>query len=156
MNLAATSPLWLVWLLGALLAAAAIEDAARLRISNLVCVAMLVLALVAMALAPPTIDLWQNFAVFAAVLTAGTFLFASGKLGGGDVKLLATLSLWFSLHGALALLSSVFLAGGLVAAAFVARRVLVGGPGLGGALQTRIPYGIAIALGGTIALALAR
>ena len=104
MNLAATSPLWLVWLLGALLAAAAIEDAMRLRITNLICLSVLVLALVGVAMAHATIDLWQNFAVFTSVLVAGTFLFSAGKLGDGDVKLLATLSLWFSFRGALMLL----------------------------------------------------
>jgi prepilin peptidase CpaA len=158
MNLAVSSPQWLVWIVGALLAAAAIEDAARLRISNLICVGVLVLGLVAMAMVPSARGLWQNFAVFTAVLVAGTFLFSAGKLGGGDVKLLATLSLWFSFDGALMLLSSVFLAGGLVAMAYLARRFLLTTPRPGGALptSTRIPYGIAIALGGTIALALAR
>ena len=50
MNLIVGSPVWLTILLALALAAAAIEDAVRLRISNLTCATVLIGAILAMAL----------------------------------------------------------------------------------------------------------
>lgn len=160
MNLFESAPVWLVWVLAALLVAAALEDAIRLKISNMLCLGVLVGSLIAMAMAGPEIALWQNAMVFAALLGGGTLLFAKGMVGGGDVKLLAAVGLWCNLPTALFMLTSVFLSGGVLAIlilgartfapAGAAARVVVLRPRAG------IPYGIAIAAGALLTLALQR
>ena len=129
MNLIATSPLWLLALVGAALAAAAIEDAVRLRISNATSLAVL--------------------------LAGGTLMFASGKVGGGDVKLLACLGLWVNLAAAVWLLVTVAIAGGILALGFIIVRSLSGRKArksLAGR-DRGIPYGLAIVAGACIVFA---
>ena len=161
MNLAVAAPQWLALVFGILLVAAAVEDAIRLRISNITVLLVLIGAIVAAFAAGPEIRLWQNLVVFLALLAVGTPMFAAGKLGGGDVKLLAAAGLWFDLRGALGMLIAVALAGGLLALLVLVlraigwsdemrRRVVLLRPGGG------IPYGIAIAAGALIAMALQR
>ena len=161
MNLIILSPIWLVWLLAALLVAAAIEDSVRLRISNILVLGVLVGALAAIALVGPDIALWQNFAILAGFLIIGTPLFAAGKMGGGDVKLLAATGLWFDFRGALLMLVSVLLAGGILALIIMATRLF----GWSDATRERIlvlkrrggiPYGVAISAGALITAALLR
>ena len=91
MNLIVGAPQWIVVLLFLALIAAAIEDALRLRISNITCAAVVILAVVAMAYHGFTLSLWQNVVVFIAILVLGTPAFAAGWFGGGDVKLFAGL-----------------------------------------------------------------
>ena len=157
MNLAALAPQWAVMLLMALLALAALQDSIQLKISNLICGAVLLLALVVVTLVGFRLELWQNFLVFAAALTVGTMLFSAGKLGGGDVKLFATTVFWFDLQGALWLLLSVAIAGGLLAIFILTIRSF----GWSEAMQQRavilrrkggIPYGIAIAAGALLSI----
>jgi len=161
MNLTVLSPSWLAWTFAALLLAAAIEDSIRLRISNLLVVGVLVSALAAMAMAGLDLALWQNFAVLAGLLAIGTPLFAAGKMGGGDVKLLAATGLWFDLSGALLMLVSVLLAGGLLAFLIIIIRLF----GWSDATRERvlllrrrggIPYGVAVSAGALIAAAILR
>jgi prepilin peptidase CpaA len=155
-NLIAGAPLWLVTLLAVCLVAAAAEDAVRLRISNLTCLAVLIGALVAMAIAGFPIELWQNGVVFALMLAAGTLAFAGRMLGGGDVKLLAALGLWMTFSGAVWLLAAVFMAGGVLAIAFIMTRPLrrpAGGPRQKSA-SGRIPYGLAIVAGASVVFAM--
>lgn len=160
MNLFASAPIWLAWALAALLVAAAAEDAVRLRISNILCLGVFAGALVAIGAGGLETSLWQNALVFAALLGAGTLVFGKGWMGGGDVKLMAALGLWCNFSAALSLLTSVLLSGGVLALlilgartfapAGAAGRVVVLKPGGG------IPYGVAIAAGGFIVLALNR
>jgi prepilin peptidase CpaA len=160
-NLAAEAPQWLALIVTVLLVAAAAEDAVRLRISNLIVLLVLVGAIVAAVVAGPELALWKNFVVFLALLAIGTPMFAAGKLGGGDVKLLAAVGLWFDFTGALWMILAVVLAGGLLAIlvlilrAFgwsddIRRRVVLLRPRGG------IPYGVAIAAGAIIAMTLQR
>ena len=146
MNLVAFAPLWLLVLFVCALAAAAIEDAMRLRISNLTSLAVFAGAIVAAVVEGPSWGLWQNGAVFAILLVLGTIAFSAGWLGGGDVKLFAATGLWFDLGSALPLVAMVFLAGGLVAVCYLLarplRRRVAGQPKHG-----QVPYGIAIAVG---------
>ena len=113
------------------------------------------------ALAGPELRLWQNLAVFVALLAVGTPMFAAGKLGGGDVKLLAATGLWFDFSSALWMLIAVALAGGVLALTVLVLRAISWGE------QARqrvvllrpkggIPYGIAIAAGALIAMAVQR
>ncbi len=161
MTLTAEAPQWLALILAILLIAASAEDAVRLRISNITVGLVLISAVVAAILAGPELRLWQNLVVFLALLAVGTPMFAAGKLGGGDVKLLASAGLWFDLAGALWLLVAVALAGGVLALLVLVlrtigwsdelrRRVVLLRPGGG------IPYGVAIAAGALIAMAFQR
>jgi prepilin peptidase CpaA len=160
MNLLDSAPEWLAWVLVALLVAAAAEDAVRMKISNWICLGVFVGALVAMVLGGFEFRLWQNLLIFSLLLAAGTMLFGAGKMGGGDVKLLAAIGLWCNFSAALLLLPIVFIGGGLLALLILAARtiaperasehvaVLKRGSG--------IPYGIAIAFGTLAALAISR
>ena len=153
MNLVTFAPLWLLILFVCALLAAAVEDAIRLRISNVTSLAVFVAAIVGAVVEGPTWSLWQNAAVFAILLTLGTGAFSVGWLGGGDVKLFAATGLWFDLRSGLSLVSLVFLAGGLVAIGYVLSRPLRRlrtGKGKWG----RVPYGIAIAVGAFAMIAL--
>lgn len=161
MNLTVEAPQWLALILAILLIAAAVEDAVRLRISNLTVGLVLISAIVAAIAAGFDLRLWQNLVVFLALLAVGTPMFAAGKLGGGDVKLLASVGLWFDLAGAVWLLVAVALAGGVLALLVlvlrtigwseeIRRRVVLLRPGGG------IPYGVAIAAGALIAMAFQR
>jgi prepilin peptidase CpaA len=150
MNLIATAPVWLLIIIALLLAAAAIEDAARLRISNVTCAGIILSALAGMAIAGFSTDLWQNAVNFIVLLVIGTAAFATGKIGGGDVKLLAGLGLWFNLSGAVWLIAAVFLAGGICAVLFILFRLFTSrkvGKGKAGGM---IPYGLAIVAGAVL------
>jgi prepilin peptidase CpaA len=161
MNLIAIAPLWFVMLLGALLLAAAAQDAAQLRISNVIVGLVFAGALIAMIIVGPRLALWQNLAVFTGLLAIGIPMFAAGKLGGGDVKLLAATGLWFDLAGAFQMFVAVLIAGGLLAMLVLAlrlfgwsesarRRVIMLRPKAG------IPYAVAIAAGALLTIGLQR
>jgi prepilin peptidase CpaA len=160
-NLAAAAPLWLALVFALSLIAAAAEDALRLRISNVTVAVVVIGAVAAAIVAGPELRLWQNFAVFLALLAVGTPLFAAGRLGGGDVKLLAAAGLWFSIKSAATMLLAVMLAGGVLAIVVLMLRAF----NWSEAARTRavilrpkggIPYGVAIAAGALIAMALQR
>jgi prepilin peptidase CpaA len=138
-----------MWVLGCAMVAAAVEDALRLRISNVTSLVVLVGAILAAVLHGPSWVLWQNLLAFAIVLTLGTVAFAAGWLGGGDVKLFAATALWFNLKSTVWLVALVFIAGGVVAVCYLLSRPFrrgVRGTKKGG----RVPYGIAIAAGALI------
>ena len=143
MNLLATAPYWALAVLVVALLAAAIEDAARLRISNLTCLVVLVAAIAAAVALGPSLSIWQNVAVLAIVLALGTGAFAAGLLGGGDVKLLAAVGLWADLRTAVWLIALVFISGGVVALAYLMSRPFRRSR----SKDRRVPYGIAIAVG---------
>lgn len=161
MNLAAGAPGWALVVLLVILVVASIQDAIQLKIANLLSIAVLLLGVLVMVLAGPSAELWQNLVVFAVTLVIGTFLFARGKLGGGDVKMLAATSLWFDFPGALRFVLSVAIAGGLLAILVLilrqfnwsesARQKAVILRRKGG-----IPYGVAIAAGAAFAILLSK
>lgn len=88
----------------------------------------------------PDIALQLGFAllVFAAFAT----LFALGMIGGGDVKLLGALALWFTPYAFMQLLVVMAMIGGLIAVGFVVRRVVFKPETPG-----KLPYGVAITAG---------
>ena len=141
--------LGLLALLGALLLAAGIEDARRRTIQDTTNIAIA-------ALAP----LWwwaQGYALWPDVpvqllIAAVAFLFflgafAIGQMGGGDVKLIGALALWLPLQPLMSLLIVMALAGGVVTLLMmVERRVRRS------TAPAEIPYGVAIAFAGLLAL----
>src|SRR5258705_11168759 len=94
MNLVPGAPAWLLAILFAAMAAAAIEDFIRLRISNITCAAVFVAALVAMGMDGFALDLGRNALVFAVLLTLGTLMVAAGRIGGAGVKFFAARGGW--------------------------------------------------------------
>jgi prepilin peptidase CpaA len=145
-NLVVGAPLWLIALLALALLAAAVEDAVRLRISNLTCAVVLVGAIISMVLHGFSLVLWQNLVVCVAILVVGMPAFAAGWLGGGDVKLLAVLGLWLNLEAALGFVAAVFIAGGVIAILYIATRLFRRGLPEGRSSR-RVPYGLAIVAG---------
>ncbi len=149
MNLVVGAPWWLLALLALALCGAAIEDAVRLRISNLTCLAVILVALIAMAIHGFSLPLWQNAVVFLLILGVGTAAFAANMLGGGDVKLLAAVGLWMNFSGAIWLIAAVFLSGGMLAILFIVTRPFRRRGRQAGerTARARIPYGLAVAAG---------
>ncbi|MCK8782071.1 prepilin peptidase [Rhizobium sp. NTR19] len=103
-----------------------------------------------------------GFAALAALLVfiACFALFAVNVMGGGDAKLLTAIALWYGLNSSLiAFLTAVAFAGGVVTLVFLllrsqAHRVVSLGVPLPSSMVTakKIPYGIAIAIGGMLTL----
>lgn len=150
MNLIADAPIWLAAILFAALVAAAVEDFVRLKISNITCLVVLVAAVIAVLLQGFSAALWQNAVVFLVLLGVGYVLFATNKMGGGDVKFLASLGLWVDIGAAVWLVITTLLAGGLLAIIYLVVRY-GRASGTGKKYQSKgIPYGIAIAAGATL------
>lgn len=152
MNLLASAPYWLAAILFMLLLLAAMEDGWRMQISDWTSGAIAAAAFLAVALDGPVAGLWQNLLLFVGALVIGTFMFARGWMGGGDIKLLAASILWFDLSDGWKLLVAIAIAGGIETLAIMGVRRL---PWSDAARQRvlllkrreGIPYGIAIALG---------
>lgn len=149
-------PLLLLILFCLLLAAAAVQDATSLTISNWFSIAVLVTGIVSVVSQIEVGEWWQHVASFAITLAGGILLFSRGWFGGGDVKLLAAAALWFDLSGLASLLLITAVIGGLLAILAITKRMTIGGGlfsnGLATAKGGSIPYGVAIAVAG-IALA---
>jgi prepilin peptidase CpaA len=145
LNLVTAAPLWLLAVLGCAMIAAAIEDAMRLRISNITSLVVLAGAVIAAVIEGPSWMLWQNGAVFAVFLVLGTIAFSARWLGGGDVKLFAAGGLWFDFGSAMWFAALALLAGGIVAIGFLVSRLFRKTDESRN--SARVPYGIAIALG---------
>jgi len=88
----------------------------------------------------PDMAVQVGFAVLVFAAFAG--LFALGLIGGGDVKLLGALALWFTPLAFVQLLVVMAVIGGLIAVGFVVRRVVFK-PDTPG----KLPYGVAITAG---------
>lgn len=133
----------LIGALSALLIAAAITDLRSRIISNR-------LNLAVAALAPLWwlacgLGLWPGMAVQllvgAIVFILFAALFAAGMMGGGDVKLLGALALWFPWQAVLSLIVLMAVLGGLVTIVTVIHHRIRKKPG-----QPEIPYGVAISI----------
>lgn len=147
MNLLRDAPLWGQLLLVALLLGAAAQDIVQRRISNWLCLMVLIAAIPVAIATGATLALWQNALIFALLLGVGIPLFSAGWLGGGDVKLLAALGFWANFSSILSLLACILIAGGVLAAVSLAVK--------GGRAARRakgVPYGVAIAIGAIIVL----
>lgn len=152
MNLVALAPGWLLIVLLVVLVAAAVEDGWRLQISDSFSLLVALGAGLAVLGAGASLALWQNGALMLLMLAVGTFLFAKGAMGGGDVKLLAACCLWFDWSAGWRMLVAVALVGGVEAILVTVIRALPVPPAARAraALLRRgepLPYGIAIAAG---------
>lgn len=136
-----------IWV--ATLFAAAISDLRAYRIPNALPGILMLLFGVAQIMDSSAMVPWSNIAHFGIALIVGMFLFSRGWIGGGDAKLYAATALWFALNGAVMLLFFTTIAGGVLAAAFIAARLSGLRKNVPKA-DRRIPYGVAIATGGVI------
>ena len=135
----------------AVLIAAAAQDVWQRRIANVFPLLLMVLFAALVVWRGVSVSVLYNIDSFALIFTAGAFLFSRSILGGGDVKLLAAVALWFELSRLPVLILAVTLCGGAIAALFIARRLLLpvkaGGPGGLRRRSGTVPYGLAIAAG---------
>lgn len=138
------APLFLLILFLLALAAAAIEDGWRRRVSNLAVLVVALSGIAAFVMTGHALRLWAPLLGAVLVLAVGTVLFARGALGGGDVKLLAAGCFWYTGRGVFEYLAAALLAGGVLAIATILARVARGGRLKDSA---GIPYAIAIAAG---------
>ncbi|MGE4322358.1 MAG: prepilin peptidase [Sphingobium sp.] len=133
----------LLGVLGMLLICAAITDLRARIISNRLTMTIAVLA--PLWWVACDLPLWPGiaaqFALALLVLTLFAALFSLGWMGGGDVKLLAALALWFPWQAVVSLLVLMAVLGGLVTVVTVLHHRLTKRRG-----QPEIPYGIAISL----------
>ena len=153
----------------AMIAFAAVSDVASRRIPNSVSIIVAASFLAAALGAPEKVDLLGGLWVGAAILAVGFVLFAFGKIGGGDVKLLAALGLWAGPAAAMDFLVVTGFAGGGLAILYLmpesvnlfawlrvaAERRLpaLAGAGAPAGVRTHgLPYGVAIGVGGFFVL----
>lgn len=140
---------WLALALVLLLAAAGIEDARTREIANWKNAAIALLAplwwwangLSGIAMA------WQA-GVATGVFAMFVAAYAAGQMGGGDVKLIGALALWLPPGAVLSMLLVMSLIGGVLTILFLIDRRLRRAQ-----QPPEIPYGIAIALAGMLAIA---
>jgi prepilin peptidase CpaA len=139
----------LLAMLGLLLVWAGIEDARTREIANWKNAAIALLA--------PAwwwasgLSLWPGVA-FQLVLAAIVFAlflgaFALRQMGGGDVKLIAALALWLPLQPLMTMLLTMAVLGGVLTLLMLGDKYLRKCPDL-----LEIPYGVAIAIAGLLAL----
>ena len=130
---------------------AAVEDLRRLVIPNTLVLALCTLWPLQLASAPDISLLGSAGAALcaAAVFAAGALLFSRGLMGGGDVKLLTTATLWAGPGGTPTLLIGTAVLGGLLSLALVSplalRAVFAPATAVGAAKRIPVPYGVAIA-----------
>lgn len=138
-----------------LLGCAAFTDILYRKIPNAIPASIVALFAVAAVIFPENFNWIGSLAVAGAVLAAGVGLFAWGKVGGGDVKLLVACSLWAGVDGIGAMLVLTALSGGVLAllqlapqatwycASLMSRGADIPQPG---SIKS-LPYGVAIAVG---------
>jgi prepilin peptidase CpaA len=140
----------LIATLCALLVWAAVSDMQRYVIPNRICLALLFLyPAYALSLSPTEIGIAA--AIAAAVFAIGAGLFAYGIMGGGDVKLLAAVSLWAGGSYFPSFLVLTTVVGSLLALWWSPLlRYFFPSIALGKSANGRpaVPYGVAIAAGG--------
>lgn len=148
----------ILYLLAALLIAAAFQDMAKLTIANIFPTLILLLFPVWVAVVGPEADIWMNGVNFLIIFGVGLGLFALKWLGGGDVKLFAATALWFDFSGIIPLVFYVTMAGaGLTIILALLRRMVPAGvkSRFEWAIFERkgpIPYGVAIAIGAILCI----
>lgn len=148
------APFILLMLLAGLLLAAGLEDVHRREIANGTNAAIALLAPFwwwanHLALWP---DVAAQVAVAAVVFALFVGAFAAGWMGGGDVKMIGALALWLPLGGLMGMLMVMSVAGGAVTLAMMAEARLRRAGGPPEPLAVEVPYGVAIAIAGLLAL----
>lgn len=140
----------------ALVLATAISDARHFRIPNLNCLLIAALYPASVLTSATPVDWVGALAIGGGVLAVGFLLYAGGKVGGGDAKLVATVALWAGPALFLEFLLITGIAGGVMAAVLWVRHRFsrAASPGLFFVAEVDpdfrkrpMPYAIAIATG---------
>jgi len=140
----------------ALLIAAMITDIIWLRIPNWISAGVVLLFLAGALAEPRSLGWWgSHLGAGGIVFLVGIVIFALGKIGGGDVKLLTGVALWFGLAALPALLLAIGVVGGVVSVVCVVLRgygsaACLGHFGLRALVLEKgqgVPYAVAIAVG---------
>jgi prepilin peptidase CpaA len=106
-----------------LLTLALVSDVVWLRIPNWITLSLLTVFLIVASATPHDAAWWlSHFGAGVLMLTVGLGLFAWGKLGGGDAKLMAGIGLWAGLGLLPPLLLAIGVINGAVILAFMAMR----------------------------------
>jgi prepilin peptidase CpaA len=136
-------------LLAGLLVAAGVEDVRSREIANAknLAIALLAPAWWWAAGLDPWPDMAIQLALGVATLALFAGLFALGAMGGGDVKMIAALALWFPWPVLSQFLVVMSLAGGAVTLLLMLERRWHRAPG-----PLEVPYGVAIAVAGLLML----
>lgn len=157
-----------LWCCAGLLLWAAVSDLQRFIIPNKISASLVALYpayLIAGLLGGTPVDWLGGLIVAVAVFAAGFVLFNFRVLGGGDVKLLAAVSLYAGSQWLVPLIAITALAGGVLSLGILAAKMVslsrlpadlraavlpadARFPVLRAAMQTHAPYGAAIAFGG--------
>ena len=145
-----------------LLCWAMVNDALTLKIPNRVSIGIVALYPAwVMATWPRIEQPWVPLVLAAAVLVAGFVAFDRGLIGGGDAKMLAAISLWSGFELFVPMIMVTTLAGGIIAVAVILSELMrrravlarggeVAGPFLSSVVKSKMPYGVAIAIGGGV------
>lgn len=153
---------FLILTFSGLLVWAAISDLASWRIPNRIPLAVSAFYFIFVLVNPNNIDPLGGIVTGASLLLIGFVFFATGTMGGGDVKLMAAIGLWAGPQNVIVFLIITGLVGGGVAlvtlalAACTRLRLMVANvqtavlPSFVPApsLRGKIPYGVAVAAGG--------
>lgn len=148
---------------------ASVSDMTRRRIPNSYSIVIAACFVVACLASPERTDLLGGLWVAGAVLAVGFVLFAFGKFGGGDVKLMTAMALWAGPAAITDFLLVTALAGGGLALIYLVPSLSlafmwcwVKAEQAIPAMQSvevktnvkadGIPYGVAIAVGGAVVL----
>ena len=140
---------FLIAALALLLVSAGLEDIRTREIANWKNAAIALLAIGwwwsrGLAIWP---DMVLQFGAAALVFALFAGAFFLGMMGGGDVKMIGALALWLPLSGLLPMLVVMSLVGGVITLAMlIEKRVRRS------AAAPEIPYGVAIAIAGLLAL----
>ena len=138
---------------------AAVSDVLTMKIPNRISVGIVALYILAGFVAPlPWVQVGWAFGAALIVFIGCFALFAANVMGGGDAKLLTAAALWYGFDPSLiSFLASVALMGGFVTLVVLMIRwksnmVMAIGIPLPHSLvdAKKIPYGVAIALGGLL------
>jgi prepilin peptidase CpaA len=155
--LPATLPAWIEWATLATVFVGMVWDGARLRIPHSVCLVILVLMPAWALLQPDGVSWLSHLLGFAIAFVVGFVLWRLRWFGGGDVKFLSAIALWFGLRDLGSFLVAVSLLGAIFAVLLVALRAAYDVlPHKAGESTARripllqkgdsVPYGIAIGL----------
>lgn len=139
-----------------ILTIAALSDARRFIIPNILPLGLLLLGIIAWFVGFPfSGPLWSHILHFAVALGVGMLMFHFGWFGGGDVKLYAAVAFWFDFSEGFMLVLLTSLGGVavvLLSLALLTLRTWFGSASAkkGRLGDRRIAYGIAIAAGGIL------
>ncbi len=139
-----------LWIFASLMIVAAWSDAIDFTIPNRLVIGLLVLYPAYVMTAAHATDWPMALAVATGILALGLVLYGWGKMGAGDVKLIAATAVWAGTEHTLAFMLLTAIAGGVVSMALIVRNNYGWVIGWAPAENTmkQVPYGIAIAAGG--------